>query len=792
MTLLQQAVQHHQAGDWQPAEILYRQVLQMQPQHSDALHLLGQVLAHFQKYEEAQTLIEQAIQVNSTTPDYYNSLGNVLGKQRLWQAAEKSFQQALTLDPQFAEAHYNFGNVLKDQGQLEQAEAHLQQAVTLRPEFAQAYYTLGRIFHQQSQFNKAMASYQRAIAIQPNFAEAHNNLGNTLKFLGSEEEAKECFQRALTINSSLIEALCNLSELCLRRRQFPEAVEYLQRALNVNSKYNIALYLLASVFEQQGKLHDAVACYQKLLEINPHDTVAHNNIGKVLWEENQFEQALNWYRQALAKNPKDIALRNNLGIILLTHGQISEAMACFQTILASDPNFAEAYAHLGAVASDMGQLEEAIAYYRRALTLKSNTIFQQSICLISNYSAVPDEETLFAEHQKVNEQHAIPLAKFIQPFLNACEPSRKLKIGYVSPDFRQHSVAYFMEPILAHHNRQQFEIYCYYSNTLFDDVTQRFQQYADQWNSCAKFSDLELVEQIRRDNIDILVDLAGHTANNQLAVFARRPAPVQVTYLGYPSTTGLFAMDYRLTDNYIDVPANETLSSEMPIKLPACFYCYQPHQNSPPVNELPALQTGYVTFGCLNSYSKVTPPLLELWAAILQALPHAKLLMQNISLADATARQSFETRLNSVGIATDRVIIKNFAPVPEYLKIYHQVDIALDTYPCNGGTTTCEALWMGIPVVTLVGKRHVSRLGLSILSTLGLTDLIATTPEEYVKICIQLANRLNYLQQLRHTMRQRMQASPLMDAPVFTRQLEEAYRQMWKNWCKISFCTPET
>jgi predicted O-linked N-acetylglucosamine transferase (SPINDLY family) len=349
----------------------------------------------------------------------------------------------------------------------------------------------------------------------------------------------------------------------------------------------------------------------------------------------------------------------------------------------------------------------------------------------------------------------------------------------VSGDFRRHSVAYFITPILAQHNHDQFEIFCYDNNTVADEINQSLQRYADHWVNCSSLSDEELTNRIRQDQIDILVDLSGPTSKNRLLVFARRPAPIQVTYLGYPTTTGLTAIDYRITDKYVDVTGiNDSWNAEVPIKLSTCFFCYQPYADSPPVNDLPMLQTGRVTFSSFNSLAKLSPEILILWARVLNAVPNSTLLIKTRHVSEPAVRQHLENRFAKFGIPPSQLRLEDRTPPPAYLQTYHQVDIALDSYPFNGGLTTCEALWMGIPVVTLVGNRHVSRMGLSILTTLGLTELIADTPEKYIQTCLKWVKEVEYLQTLRQELRRRMESSPLMDAVSFTANLEKVYQRI--------------
>jgi predicted O-linked N-acetylglucosamine transferase (SPINDLY family) len=608
------AIQHHNAGQLSQAEDIYHQVLQVQPNNIDALHLLGLIAAHLKHYESAIELIQKAIRINPTVPKFYHSLG--------------------------------------------------------------------KIFSEQGQLPEAIACYQRALALNPKDAEIYYYLGNALMAQGNYTEAAKCHQQAITLNSNLAEAHNGLG--------------------------NVRRY--------QGQLEEAIKCYQRALTLHPQDAMAHNNLACALNDKGMLQPAREHFKQALE-------------------------------IL---PTFKEAHSNF---------------------------------LLSLNYIGNP--ATIFSEHQRFNQQHALSLA--LPPFhLNDRQPHRKLKIGYLSQDFRKHSVAYFIEPILAHHDPQHFEVYGYYNNFTTDEVTQRCQQLAAHWLNCVGLSDDQLVEKITQDQIDILVDLMGHTGN-RLLVFARKPAPISITYLGYPTTTGLTAIDYRLTDNFVD-PEGETeqFNAEKLLRMPHSYYCYRPEKDSPPVSDLPALRQGYLTFGSFNNYTKVSPDLLTIWFKLLTAVPNSRLFLKSSSqhLNDLVTRQTIEKQFAKAGIAAERLILATSTPSQEaHLKTYHQVDIGLDTYPYNGATTTCEALWMGVPVVTLAGDTHASRMGSSILAAVGLPELVAQTPAEYVNICVKLASDTHYLQTLRAELRNKMQSSPLMDAPAFTRQLEALYREIWENWC---------
>jgi len=391
------------------------------------------------------------------------------------------------------------------------------------------------------------------------------------------------------------------------------------------------------------------------------------------------------------------------------------------------------------------------------------------------------------EHRRWNQQHAKPLEKHILPHANNRDPNRRLRVGYVSPDLCNHPVGRFLLPLLENHDHQNVEIVAYAQVPVPDATTEHLRSHADAWRDLVGLSDAQAADLIRQDGIDILVDLTLHTANNRLLLFARKPAPVQVTYLAYVGTSGLTTMDYRLSDPYLDPPGeDESIYSEQTIRLPETYWCYRPAVYLP-LQAPPMLENGFVTFGCLNSFCKVNEPLLDLWSRLLAAVPHSRLLLHTYQ---GGHRQRVLDYLQARGIEASRISFVGQLPTDQYFQQYNCMDIALDTHPYGGGTTTCDTLWMGVPVVSLVGKTAVGRGGLSILSNIGLPELAAKTPDEYVQIAVNLANDLPRLKELRSTMRQRMEASPLLDAPRFARNVEAAYRQMWQKWVSASTVEP--
>jgi protein O-GlcNAc transferase len=471
----------------------------------------------------------------------------------------------------------------------------------------------------------------------------------------------------------------------------------------------------------------------------------------------------------------------NLGNLLREDAKLAEAMECYRAALASRPDSAETLNNLALCLADTGKLDEAESAYRAALALRprlaearSNLLF----CLC--YRDDLDFERLCGEHRVWGAVHGQPIDKQYSTYFAPATPDRKLRIGYVSPDLRAHSVAYFLEPILQSHNRDAFEPVCYSQAEVEDATSERLRGHVSLWRQTSGVSDQSLAAMIHEDAIDILVDLAGHTGGNRLAAFAFKPAPVQATYCGYPCTTGLSAIDYRITDATADPPGEDGFYSEKLVHLDGCFLCYAP----PAQESSPRPHGSAVVFASFNTLQKLSASVIRVWAAIVRSVPNSRLLLKRAALDDAETRSRITKLFGRHGIGPEQLELHGHeAQAATHLQWYNRADICLDTFPYNGTTTTCEALWMGVPTLTLAGRHHMQRVSLSILKTIGLEELVAYTEEEYIAKAVALARDLGKLAPLRHTLRRRMAQSPLCDAQGFTRKFEAGLRRMWLDWC---------
>ena len=743
------ALQHHQAGRLAEAEALYRQILAVDPRHTDSLHLLGVAAHQVGRNDVAVGLIRQAAGLNPNNAEIHFNLGMALQTQGQFDEAIAAYRRACQIEPAAAKHHCNLGYVLWNVGLMDEAIAESRLAIQYAPDFVEAHNNLGNALREKGQFDEAIAAYLQALKFRPNLAEIHNNLGNALRDKGRSAEAIAAYRSALELKPDYAEASTNLS----------------------------------NALADQGHIEEAVSILGKLLQLKPDSAEAHHSLGCALVDQGLAGEAIAAYRRALELKPDFALALSNLGNALRGNGQIDEAVASLRRSLQLKPDLAVFHHNLSFALKDRAQLEEATESCRRAVALKpEDAALHSNLILTSLYQQRPDDAALGEEGMHWEHRHAAPLRKFVLHHQNQSDPGRRLKVGYVSPHFHICAVPNFVIPLLEAHDHAGFEIYCYASVQRPDRMTARVRKSADVWRDVFGMRDEALAAQIREDGIDILVDLAMHSGYNRLLVFARQPAPVQVAWVGHPGSTGVRAMDYRLTDAFMDPEgAAWSESVEEVVRLPDSWFCYDPLEPVPEPSELPALKAGGVTFGCLNDFCKVNEAVLERWVGVLAAVAGSRLFLR---CPEGESRGRVLGFLQSHGIGGQRVeFAPRSLPRSEYLRLFDRMDIALDPFPYNGGTTTAEALWMGVPVLTLPGKMATSRLGLSILSACGMPEFVAHTEEEYVRLAASLAADLPRLAQLRATLRGRMKASAFMDGPRFAKNVEHAYRAMWRAWC---------
>lgn len=617
---------------------------------------------------------------------------------------------------------------------------------------------------------------------EPNSVGALHLLSVIALHEGRYEHARELTRKALALAPQHAAIHTNLGESCRQLALLDEAVASFRRALKLQPNNPDALNNLGLALTSQGRFDEAITCLTTALSFRAGQADAHYNLAVALNKRHRFDEAIAAFEAALALKPNFPEALNNLGDIFNHRGQLDRARTCFERALELKPSFAEAYNNLGNYFKEIGRSEEAVVHFRRACELRpKETAFHSNLILALQYQSGDEAGVLKPELERWNREHVRPLAASIPPHVNERSPNRRLRIGYVSPDFRDHAVGLNLLPLLKNHAHEECEIFCYAAVPLPDLVTTQIRACADHWRDIFLLTDGQLADLIRTDKIDILVDLALHTANNRLLTFARKPAPIQVSFAGYPGGTGVETIDYHLTDPHLEpADSDKAFSSDAPFRLPDTFWCYASLATELPVGSLPALTNGHVTFGCLNNFCKVNDSVLRLWARVLAAVPCSRIaLLTNEGLH----RKRTVELLSAAGVDADRITFFSRAAREKYLTFYRNVDLGLDTVPYNGHTTSLDSYWMGVPVVSLVGSSTVGRAGLSQLSNLQLPELAADSEDYFVDTACMLARDIPRLTALREGLRDRIRASPLMDAVRFARNIEAAYRIMWHRWC---------
>ncbi len=580
-------------------------------------------------------------------------------------------------------------------------------------------------------------------------------------------------------------ALCLLGQIMQRAGRLDLAVQLISQSIQFQPKNAGAYLILGAALMAGGRIEDAIAAYRDAINIREDFAEAHANLGVALGMLRRIEESIEAFGNAIALRSDFPEAHDGLGIVQCAGGDAEAAVASHRRAIQLRPDFGVAHSNLGLALRDLGLIDEAIAEFRRALRIDPrDRSAHTSLIYALHFKVGCDAEEIYREHVSWSRTHAQPLARLIQPHANVADLERRLRVGYVSPDFREHSVAYFIENLLATHDKEQVEVFCYADMIKPDATTDRLRKLVPHWRDITGRADREVAQLVREDQIDILVDLAGHTGGNRLLAFATKPAPVQVTYLGYFTTTGMEAMDYRITDALADPPGmTERFHSEQLLRLPETFACYCPPAEAPAVGPLPAMANGYVAFGSFNVLQKIDQPLLERWSAIMTKVGGSRLIMVADGLQYPSVRQRIVALFHRRGVEEERLTLVDRLDVDEYLATHNRVDVILDSFPMNGHTVTCHGLWMGVPVVSLAGSTYCQRLGNSVMGNLGLSELVGKTPREYVDIAVKLAGDLPRLGELRRTMRERMERSPLMGAAGFARNVEAAYRDIWRSWC---------
>jgi protein O-GlcNAc transferase len=735
----------YEAGRLTEAEAACNQFLQRWPDYPGALHYLGLIRFELGDAEAALISIQRAVNLEPDYAEAHFDLGNVLFSQAKLDEAVASYERAIAYQPEFAEAHVNLGRAYLALGKLDEAAAQCQQAIALASDLPEAHYNFAQVLQTQGRLEESAATYIRSVELGMSTADVYSQLGNVLLALGRSEQAVISYRQSISVEPGRAEVHCSLG---------------------------VAL-------KQLGRLEEAQSSYQQAIALRADFAEAYNNLGNVYLVQGKLPQAAADYRYAITLQPDFVDAQINLANVLYRQGELAEAEVYFRRITTLVPGLVEAHFNLGLTLQNQGRLEEAEVSYRKALSLRSDWPEGHSNLLLAMQYR--------QELKKQDWQEALVAFDHacckIPRFTHRSTPAKKrLRIGYLSPDFRAHSCAWFFEPLLASHDREQFEVFCYANVPHPDIVSARLQVLAEHWHSVVGLDNAALAQLIQDHRIDILVDLAGHTSGNRLPACAHKPAPIQCSWLGFPGSTGLETIDYRLSDAWLTPCDTPEYFSESVWNLPLA-HCYRPLVGTPDIGSLPALRQEWVTFGSFNNLSKVNPKTITLWAGVLQAVPNSRLLLKDVLADDPGMQQRLQEEFAAQGIPSERLIfLGQVLDFTQHLDHYNSVDIGLDTFPYNGATTTIEALWMGIPVISLVGQRTASRYGLSFLNAVGLEAFAVTSPEAYIQTARDLAMDRQSLARLRQGLRHRVATSPLCDEMGFARSIEQSYQQMWQRW----------
>ena len=811
-----------QGGDFQAAENLAKNIIAQIPDHAFSWKVLGVALKNLGKLEESLEAKRKATSLLPQDAEAHNNLGTTFQELGRLEEAERAYKEAIAIKTNYAEAHYNLGTTFHAVGRLEEAEDSYKKAIAIKPNYAEVYNHLGITLKQLGKLEESEFSYKKAIEINPNYSEAYNNLGITLNEFGRLEEAEHNYRLALAHNQNMSVTFNNLGITLQELGRLEEAEDCYKKAITINPNYAEAYSNLGTLFQEVGRLEGSEDCYKKSIAILPDSPGAHNNLGTILQALGRPEESEICYKKAIAIKSNYAEAYNNLGVTLQEIGRIKEAEANYQKAIDIKPNYAEAHGNLGAMYRLKGRYVDASESISRALAIDANYAnalqeYSTLLAHMSNYKDVCKYSDAALEivglNSKDKQESKIWKSRLYtliyHPDLSAKEicaeyikwgsrytqkaqdqffgkdrnPDRKLKIGYVSPDFRSHSCRFYFEPLFSSHDQTKFELYAYANVSIEDEHTHRFKKYFSVWRDIVGIADESVAQMILNDEIDILVDGCGHMGDTRLEVFSYKPAPIQVTWLGAAWTTGLPQMDYVMFDPYMGPVGTPT--SEKIVQLPNTWCSFRPGEKAinTEVKPTPAIQNGYVTFGYTGRTERLNHRVFTVWGRILKRLPNSRLLLDFKSFGDSKTQSYFAQILNEYGVDVTRVTMRNSENIFESLG---DIDILLDSFPHNGGTMLYDAIWMGVPIVSLASTRPVGRIGASIMTNLGLPEWIAKSELEFEDIAVNGGQNIAKLAILRSQIRVRMKNSAIMNEKLFAQDVENAYRKMWGSWLASS------
>lgn len=745
-------------------------------------------------------------------PFGWKALGGV---RRLLGKTEESLEpmrRATRLAPEDAEAHSNLGKTLLDLGQLSAAEASYRQAIHLRPEYCVAHHCLGETLQRLGRLADAVVCYREVIRLEPRLAEPHVKLGALFADKGELKAAEESYRVALHLRPDSAAAHAGLGIVLKRLDRCGEAESSCREAIRLKPEYAEAHCNLGVVLEGLGQLGEAADCYLKAIQLNPLLAAAHNNLGNALCSLGQLERAETSYREAIRVASDYAEAYCNLGVVLSKRGKLKEAEASFKGAVRLRRDMPQAHLNLGTVLSHLGQLNSAEAEYREAIQLKLDNAKAHSNlgAALMKLGRFEEAEESLREAIRLNPKYynahsnllfglnyidSLPVQKMLEEASRYGEivsadahpkftswltvSDGPLRIGFVSGDLRNHPVGFFVEGLLKHLDRRLFELYAFSNDRKKDELTERIQPYFKDWILILGMSDLEVANVIHQRGINVLIDLSGHSGQNRLPVFAYKPAPVQVSWLGYFASTGLPEIDYFIGDPHVCPEEEAQHFTEKLWRLPESWFCLEPPLSAPPVAPLPAMKNGFITFGCFGNMSKIGPRVERLWSELLRRVPSARLFLKSNQFSDSQVVKEVEARFVENGVERERLILEAPSRRDEYYAAYSRVDIILDTFPYPGGTTSVDALWMGVPILTLKGDRFLSRLGESIARNAEMPDWIAEDESDYLQKAAFFASDLGRLETMRGGLRERLREGPLFNTKRFAENFGAALLEMY-------------
>lgn len=745
---------------------------------SDEMNALG-ALFNQDKLVEAGVL---AVSMTQQYPKHvfgWKALGAVRKNQHRLQEAVDAFELAAQIAPKDAEVQHNLGNCYFDLGDDSKAVLHYQKAVKLEPDFALAYFNLASSLRRQNKFNDAEERYKKAIKLEPKNSLFCVKLADLYYEQKSFDDAIKYFQQAIKLAPDDAVLYVSLGASFKALLQYDDAKKAYENALKLNPDYALVYSNLADMYNEMGRFDEAEVNCRHAIQIAPEFAKAYSNLAMALQNLARFDEAIAAFHQALALDPTDIATLSNFSLMLIAHNQFTHAEAYQKRAIELNPNFVAAYINLAQNYIYQGRIDEAETCYLQALNIQPDNILAKSGLLFAmNYSAKYSLADRLTQANEYNDMVVGQVKTAFSSWLNT-NPSKRLRVGMVSGDLRQHAVAYFLDNVLQYFDTSKIELIAYSTDAREDAMTARLRPYFSAWHSLVGLSNEDAAQKIHHDGIQVLIDLSGHSAGNRLPIFARKPAPVQVSWLGYFATTGLTAMDYFIADP-VGVPAENHGHFVETIKyLPDTRLCFSIPDVDVAISPLPVLANQYITFGSFQNTAKVGDEVLLLWAQILKALPNARLRLQSKALGDAEVAAKILERLVNCGIDPNMVSMHGFISRQGYLQAHAEIDMILDTFPFNGGTTTCEALWMGVPTLTIAGDSLIARQGASMLTAAGLGDWVASNASDFVNKAISFARDINHLADLRAKLREQVVTSPLFDGKLFARNMEQALLDMW-------------